>query len=127
MPNTSALWRRPLQRPFSWPQVRSNNRLLRLSLTSQCPTATPTQVSIQVLRLAFPEWRFCPLPVMADRAGRMFWLAGGYPAAMSGRDRPAAGRGVLSDRACLVALAVMVLSCDQGSGSMRWVIRVMAG
>src|SRR5260370_29893285 len=33
---------------------------------------------------------------------------------MAGRDRPAAGLGVLSDRACLVAFAAMVLSCDQG-------------
>src|SRR5258708_36295055 len=33
---------------------------------------------------------------------------------MAGRDRSAAGLGVLSDRACLVAFAAMVLSCDQG-------------
>ena len=33
---------------------------------------------------------------------------------MSGLDGPAAGPGVLADRACLVALAAMVLSCDQG-------------
>ena len=44
----------------------------------------------------------------------MLWLARGYPAGMPGRDRPAAGLGVLSDRACLVAFAAMVLSCDQG-------------
>jgi hypothetical protein len=33
---------------------------------------------------------------------------------MPGRDRPAAGLGVLADRSCLVAFAAMVLSCDQG-------------
>jgi hypothetical protein len=33
---------------------------------------------------------------------------------MSGLDGPAGGPAVLADRACLVALAAMVLSCDQG-------------
>jgi hypothetical protein len=33
---------------------------------------------------------------------------------MSGLDGPAAGPGVLADRGCLVAMAAMVLSCDQG-------------